>query len=39
MEASEGWGLDRKTRLEFLPHYDPSQGPEEEEMMLTEQLN
>ena len=39
MEASEGWGLDRKTRLVFLPHYDPSPGPEEEEMMLTEQLN
>ena len=39
MEASEGWGLDWKTRLEFLPHYDPSPGPEEEEMMLTEQLN
>ena len=39
IEASEGWGPDRKTRLEFLPHYDPSPGPEEEEMMLTEQLN
>ena len=39
IEAAEGWGPDWKTRLEFLPHYDPGLGPEEEEMMLTEQLN